>query len=205
MAVHVKAWMGSLESSLSQYPYSQIRMQEEYGIALLSRIPFEHVDIKIIGKAGLPSIIARFTINGQRLTLIGAHTLSPTSPTRAENRDQQLVALAQFVSEQEDSIILIGDLNITPWSPFFTDFLRNSGLRDSREGFGLQPTWPTWFPPAWIPIDHALVSSNVVVHHRSIGPAIGSDHYPVIIDFSITAKGKELGIINRRSTPIFAG
>jgi len=91
-------------------------------------------------------------------------------------------------------------MNGTPWSPFFKDFLLSSGLRDSREGFRLQPTWPTWFPPAWIPIDHALVSSSVVVHDRRVGPNVGSDHYPVIIDFSISAKreAQKRGLAQRR-------
>ncbi|MEE8238524.1 MAG: endonuclease/exonuclease/phosphatase family protein, partial [Nitrososphaerales archaeon] len=98
-----------------------------------------------------------------------------------------ITEVSKSVSDQEDPILLLGDLNITPWSPIFKDFLRSTGLRDSREGFGLQPSWPTWFPPAWIPIDHVLVSSNVTVYDRKIERDIGSDHYPVIVDFSVTA------------------
>ncbi len=156
-----------------------------YGIALFSRIPFEAASIKSIGKAARPSLIAKFNINGQRFTLIGTHPRSPLVNADANDRNEQLGALARFISSQPGATILLGDLNATPWSPFFRDLLAKTGLRDSRKGYGLQPTWPVGFPPLWIPIDHCLVSSNVVVHHREIGPDIGSDHYPVLIDFSV--------------------
>jgi len=182
-----KAWMKSLNPLRKYYPYTKSEANGPGGIALLSRIPFDGATIGVIGGIGLPSIIARFSIDGERLTLIGTHPYSPVSRRRAENRDQQLTEVAKFISHQADPILLLGDLNTSPWSPIFKDFLRGAGLRDSREGFGLQPSWPTWFPPAWIPIDHVLVSSNVTVYDRKIERDIGSDHYPVVVDFSVTA------------------
>jgi len=182
-----EVWIQALQPLLKHYPYTE-SWGNKYGIALLSRIPLQDAAVKVIGNAGLPSVIARFAIDGQRLTLIGTHPYSPITWRRARDRNKQFRELAKFISGQEDSIILLGDLNVTPWSPFFKDFLRSAGLRDSREGFGLQSTWPTRFPPGWIPIDHALVSSTVVVRHREIGPDIGSDHYPVILDFTLGAK-----------------
>jgi len=150
-----KAWMKSLKPLREYYPYTKSAANGPGGIALLSRMPFDGATVGVIGGIGLPSIIARFSVDGERLTLIGTHPYSPVSRRRAENRDQQLTEVAKFISHQEDPILLLGDLNITPWSPIFKDFLRSTGLRDSREGFGLQASWPTWFPPAWIPIDHA--------------------------------------------------
>ncbi len=181
------AWLENVEPLIENYPYNKFRAGDHGGIALLSRIPFLHAAIRTMGGVGLPSIIARFSIDGERLTLIGTHPYSPVSRRRAESRDQQLTEVAKFISYQADPILLLGDLNTSPWSPIFKDFLRGAGLRDSREGFGLQPSWPTWFPPAWIPIDHVLVSSNVTVYDRKIERDIGSDHYPVIVDFSVTA------------------
>ncbi len=181
-------WMSSLRPLVDHYPYTTSNPNGTGGIALLSRIPFDEATIEIIGEVGLPSVIARLAIGGQKLTLIGTHPRPPTSWTRAKSRNHQLAELAEFVAARQEPTILLGDLNVTPWSPFFRDFLRSSGLRDSREGFGLHPTWPTSFPPLWIQIDHALVSSTIVVHHREVGPDLGSDHYPVVIDFSITAK-----------------
>jgi len=191
-----EAWIKSLKPLHEHYPYNQFGAGKHGGIALLSKVPFEDAAIKTQGGVGLPSMIARFKFNGERFTLVGTHTYSPATRQRAQDRDEQLKQLAETISIQAGPVILLGDLNVTPWSPIFKDFLRNTGLRDSREGFGLQPTWPTWFPPAWIPIDHGLVSSGVVIHDRRVGPHIGSDHYPVVIDFSITAKRIRQGAKN---------
>jgi len=183
-----EALLWNLKPLFEHYRYNKLRLGMHGGIALFSRIPFEYAGIRTLGGVGLSTVIARFDLGGESLTLMGTHTYSPASRWRAATRNQQLVEMAKFISNQQGSIILLGDLNTTPWSPYFRDFLRRTGLRDSRSGFGLQPTWPTRFFPVWIPIDHGLVSSNVKVHKRKVGPDIGSDHYPVVIDFSITAK-----------------
>ncbi len=182
-----QAWINNLQKMQTHYPFSIILPDREgrSGIALLSRIPLESGEVGHYGEAKLPTVVARFEIDGQLLTVIGTHALAPWGPVRSEYRNQHLAALAQIVGSQKGSVVVLGDLNTTSWSPFFRDLLRKTGLRDSRKGFGLQPTWPTGFPPLWIPIDHCLVSSRVVVHDRRIGPQVGSDHYPVVVDFSV--------------------
>ena len=90
-----------------------------------------------------------------------------------------------MVKELNQPAVLLGDLNITPWSPYFKDFIQVTGLQESRKGLGLYPTWPTWLPPLRIPIDHSLISIGITVQAFSLGHDIGSDHFPVILDFSI--------------------
>ena len=50
------------------------------------------------------------------------------------------------------------------------------------QGFGVQPSWPTKPLILRIPIDHILVSKNIVTARRWIGPETGSDHLPVFAD-----------------------
>jgi len=79
--------------------------------------------------------------------------------------------------------VVAGDLNATPWSPIFHRVLDLGRLRDSREGFGLHRTWPSGIHALLrIPIDHVLVGEGVTVLRREVGPHIGSDHRPVIVD-----------------------
>jgi endonuclease/exonuclease/phosphatase (EEP) superfamily protein YafD len=81
---------------------------------------------------------------------------------------------------------VVGDFNMTPWSPYFPEILRVSGLKNSLVGAGFQPSWPSWLPALLrIPIDHALVSEEFEVVERKVGPHIGSDHRPLIIKIAL--------------------
>ncbi|MFQ5801556.1 MAG: endonuclease/exonuclease/phosphatase family protein [Candidatus Methylomirabilales bacterium] len=181
-----RIWLNELQKLQAEYPFSRARPRDDnFGIALFSRIPFGSAGIRRIGRAGVPSVVAQFDIDGQSVTVIGTHPLPPVGRAYAAHRNQQLAELAHLVGSQKGAVMVLGDLNTTSWSPFFGDLIRKTGLRDSRNGFGVQPTWPAGLPHFWVPIDHCLVSSGVVVHNRRTGPDIGSDHYPVVVDFSV--------------------
>src|SRR5690606_38520127 len=104
-------------------------------------------------------------------------------------RSAQLAALAGYATQFKGPSIIAGDINVTPWSPLFESVKNRSGLRDSGLGFGYQPTWPTMLPFAIqrIPIDHVLISKHFHVSHRALGPAMGSDHFPLIVDLQLAA------------------
>ena len=70
------------------------------------------------------------------------------------SRNEQLLKLAEFARQTPHPLLLLGDLNLTPWSPYFERLLAGSGLRDSRDGRGLFPTWPVGWPPLWIPVSY---------------------------------------------------
>lgn len=183
-----KGLLESLRDLRAEYTLSKAVLRRGgFGILLVSRAPVECAEAVRIGRVGLPSLIARLELQGHWVTVIGTHPLSPTTPRRLRMRNQQLEQVAEFVRQRSGPLLLVGDLNTTSWSPAFQDVLRATRLRDSRVGFGLQPSWPVSLPFLRIPIDHCLVSPEIVVHRRRLGPPIGSDHYPVLVDFSIEA------------------
>lgn len=181
-----QAWMAELRPVLAAYPYScrQLR-NDNYGIAFFSRLPCLQVEIINVGPGKRPSVFARCQLDGTPLVVIGTHPPPPLDGPGAVERNRQLANLACFVRGQDGEVILAGDLNITSWSPHFQDLIRQSGLRDSRVGFGIQPTWPTNNPLLFVPIDHVLVSEGINIQQRQTGPYTGSDHLPVILDFSL--------------------
>lgn len=182
------AWLAALKDLQADYPYSKsVFLRKGFGLLFCTRMPVESIEVVHTGEAGLPSLMARVKLRGQELIVIGAHPASPGTPRRARQRNAQLRGLASLIASLKAPVMLLGDLNITSWAPGFQDLVRESGLRDSRIGFGLQPTWPAHVAWLRVPIDHCLVSREIVVHRRRVGPNIGSDHYPVIVDFSITA------------------
>ncbi len=179
-------WLETLEGALAGYPHRETSPRSDnFGIALYSRFAFLDSGVVFPGESKVPSILADLEGPGGRFRLIAAHPLPPISRGYADARNRQLRALADLVRESKDPVLLLGDLNATPWSTHFRRLLRRSGLSDSLRGAGLQPSWPTFQPLLRIPIDHCLYSPRIRIVRRRLGPAIGSDHFPLIVDFEI--------------------
>lgn len=178
-------WLLERLSDLAdRYPHRLTAPREDnFGIALLSRQPWQQAKIVSFSAFGLPSIIAEFTDGLRHFTLVATHPLPPVSANAAQDRNAQLTTLAELARQSRQPLLLIGDLNISPWSPYFARLLTDSGLRDS--GRGIAPSWPVGWLALLIPIDHALFSAGIHLKRRITGADLGSDHYPVIVDFQI--------------------
>ena len=178
-------WLAGLKSINASYPYSISRPREDnFGIALFSRFP---LDGKVVDfePGGVPSIVATVVIEKKRLQVIATHPLPPIGRLYSEHRNNQLALLPSYISASLP-VILAGDLNTTPWNYYFKKLLRQSGLKDSSRGYGIQPTWPNNNPLLRIPIDHLLHSSDIRIVDRYTGGDVSSDHYPVIVDLWIS-------------------
>ncbi len=179
-------WLAELEPLQDDYPYRIAQPDRgSFGIALYSRVPVEDYGIIESAAAGVPMIRATLAFGDRQLNVIGAHTQPPVRSGNSEMRNEQLREIAALTAKLSSPTVLLGDLNITSWSPYFRDLLKDTKMRDGRRGFGIQATWPglPWF--AQIPIDHTLVSDDVEVVARRVGPDVGSDHRPVEIEFRI--------------------
>ncbi len=186
-------WESKLKALSEAYPYSRVLAQSgAFGLAVLSRLPVE--EWQTIEPAGavlpaalrLPAILARISVDGRSGNVLAAHAFPPVSPGLASRRNQQIAALAEIVHGLSGPVILLADLNATPWSPQFQDLLRDGGLTDARRGYGLKPTWPTFWPGILrIPIDHCLTTRGITVQDFRTGSATGSDHLPIIVDLSL--------------------
>ena len=130
-------------------------------------------------------IVAEVPIGNQTLRLFGVHLISPTNAFRLTMRNAQLAEISEHVNKQPMSTVLMGDFNCTPASPYLQDLLRDTGLRDSRQGFGYQATWNRELWPLMIPIDHFLVSPDCHIQDRSTAAAAGSDHLPIVMEISL--------------------
>ncbi len=180
-------WMTALSPLHTNYPHRIAEVREDnFGIALFSRLPLTNASVVEIGNAGVPSVIADVTVNEQTIHLVGTHPLPPGSAENARLRNEQLTEIANHVRDQQTPVIVLGDLNVTPWSPYFTDLLRDGRLKDTAQGRGLFGSWPAWLPFLRIPLDHCLVAPSLQVADRHLGPQIHSDHLPVVIDLVIT-------------------
>jgi endonuclease/exonuclease/phosphatase (EEP) superfamily protein YafD len=181
-------WIRDLSVLKARYPYFHEHSRpDNFGIALYSRIPLDTLDEIELADSEVPTLLTRLTIDGRSIAFIGTHPLPPISRDYAGLRNRQLAALGELATREaaKGPVVLAGDLNTTSWSPIFTDLLKESGLRDSRQGRGIQASWPTTSPLIRIPIDHVLVSPDIAIHDRRLGDPMGSDHWPILVDFSM--------------------
>ncbi len=182
-------WLIDLEEALRVFPHSCVRPREDnFGIGLFSKFPLSNATIVAIGEAEVPSILADVTIETTTLRVMATHPLPPTGARYSRGRNSQLKRIPDYFPSDGSPILLLGDLNVSPWSHHFTQLLKRTGLRDSSKGRGVQPTWPTGNPLLSIPIDHCLHSRELVIRRKQIGPNVGSDHYPVIVDVAVRGK-----------------
>jgi endonuclease/exonuclease/phosphatase (EEP) superfamily protein YafD len=180
------AWSRQLMPLQSRYPYVIAEPQEGcFGIMLLSAHPLENGRIVDFADTGVPTILADVYLPNGAVSLIGTHPVPPLGPAYSNSRNRQLAALPALLREQKHPVLLIGDLNTSPWSPHFAALIRESELRNSMQGFGFQPTWPAGMPFMRIPLDHVLHAPEITIHRRFVGRKNGSDHLPVIVDFSV--------------------
>ena len=173
----------STEKNIAQW-FRDIWEKHKMSIGLFSKLPFESEKLGHLEAYAMPYVMAQFKFNEKPFTLFGTHLMSPIGSVRSKVRNKQIDALIQQIQTINQPTVLLGDLNITPWSPFFKDLIQKTGLKETRKKLGIYPTWPTGHVSMQIPIDHSLTSKGIMVHSFRLGPDIGSDHFPLILDFS---------------------
>ncbi len=164
----------------NEYPHSfYVSAKNDTKVFVASRTPMEVDSAASFAVKG----ILRFTtqIQDKSLTVIACHAYNPIKKIDFLTRNQELRHIAALVKKEHNPTLVIGDLNITPWSVIYQKFIEDSKLQNTRQGFGLNPTWPTWMPLLLIPIDHCLVNHQLETVGFDTGKVNKSDHHPLII------------------------
>lgn len=179
-------WYAKLSSELAEMPHYAGKPQPNpFGIGVFSKLEFESAKVIAFSRKGNPSIKITVINGGKEIVVIGTHSLPPITANLLQMRNEHLQNISEHIAKLTQSVILVGDLNTTPWSAAFKKLIDKSRLRDSRRGFGIHPTWPAKLLPVMIPIDHILVSESVDVVLRQVSGHIGSDHRSVWVDIAL--------------------
>jgi endonuclease/exonuclease/phosphatase (EEP) superfamily protein YafD len=191
-------WEAIVKKEISAMP--DARFVCRHGTGFLSMRPWDRVDNAGITSWGFPGL--KITYSAPELTIFALHVPAPISASWRQERMSQFRKLALEVNEAKrpsgvavepgpGPVLVMGDLNCSPWSPLCTDLIEETGLHNTRMGFGIRPTWPSIMPPFMIPIDHVLVTKE---HFRvldvHVGPYLGSDHYPLVVTMTWVAGKK---------------
>ncbi len=178
-------WKRALEAEFGDYPYRVIASKYSSGLALFSKLPI--VDQEIVYYPGdpveHPQIRCHLKSSAGAIKCIVAH---PTVPKKmVASRNAELLGMGEVAAKSGSPCVVLGDLNCSPWSYHFAHLLEVGKLKDSEQGFGPQPSWSTEMLIPFVPIDHFLVSHDIEVLNRVLGPNLGSDHLPVYVDLLV--------------------
>jgi len=177
-------WERQLDSTLSGFSTKIYEAREDnFGMGMLIKSNPLLLEVMNIGQAEIPSIIAK--MRHENLVIIGTHPLPPVGSEYFDLRNGQFNEINSLVKSIGSEVVVIGDLNSSSYSPNFKKITEGTTLRDSRIGFGLQPSWNALYSWLAVPIDHALVTEGIEVIDRRLGPNIGSDHHPIIIEIAV--------------------
>lgn len=136
----------------------------------------------------------------QPFNLSAVHPLPPLSNRMLKERNELLQGEAQWLLEQPDPGLLVGDFNATPWSGI-SHALQKAGLLRLTS---LVPTWGAVAsnPLSMLPIDQILGTSHWRLHSNVVGPAFGSDHRMVFSALDIAAPVPVQYAVASRLSPI---
>ena len=177
-------WLTALQPALAAWPnrIEQPRA-DNFGVALYSRAPLTG-QAEQLGSL-LPTVLATVDVGGGAVDVVLTHPIPPVSAGAYAMQRSQLSAIAGRIGASTAPVIVMGDLNATPWSRPVRDFVSTTGLCDTRAGFGLQGSFPAASVLLRIPIDHVLVTCSLGVRSREVGRDVGSDHLPIVIDLVV--------------------
>lgn len=116
--------------------------------------------------------------------ILGVHPLAPVNERSASLLRSQHATYASWASSRGAAVV-VGDFNTTPWTSTFRSLLADGDLENSQRGFGVDPTWEVG--RLWaVPIDHLVHTEAVSIVDRVVGPDLGSDHRPLVVDLVVT-------------------
>lgn len=189
-------WIKQLDSLKNILPYSFAQANPyDSGLVVYSNQPLINPQVNFLGTENRASIISTLIVNKQLISLIAIHPPPPVKLVWFHLRNLQLDKISQYIQTLENPVLLVGDLNTTMWSPYYQQLIKKTSLKNTRQGWGILPSWPTQSNlspfPSWasrllsIPIDHCLISREFQVIDTYTGSYIGSDHLPLITKLRI--------------------
>lgn len=177
-------WGAGLAALATSHPHAvDVFMEGNFGFSFRSKHPLVRKEIHHLGVLELPLLEAVVATPHGEVTVFGAHPVPPVTGFWAGERDTYLRQMTERTRRLAGRVIVLGDLNATRWSRALSGLLEQ-GLRDSAEGHGFSATWMHSNPLTALPIDHILARGFHGTLRRETGPALGSDHRPVLADLA---------------------
>jgi len=184
-----QAWMEALAPLLERYS-TVLREPKDnyYGMVFATNLETESAEIVYLTDDNTPTLLSQLkTGTGDVFRFLGLHPRPPVPGDDTEARDEQLAYAARFGKVENMDLVVMGDFNDVVWSKTSHYFKHVGGYLDPRQGRGFISSFHAKYPFLRFPIDHFFVTKGVVVSSFKRGPAIGSDHFPMIAQIRFDA------------------
>ena len=158
------------------------------GIALFSKLEItSHAVTPMVAKN---AIVAELCLQSANVRIITPHPMPPVNKKKT-NDWRPSFDMLRATAMTQSSTLIIGDLNAAHWHPTFRRLTRGTSLthvhagRRGRWSGGLAPTWrPHHKLPKLLPLDHTLITKNLVATEVQNFDIPGSDHDGLIVSIA---------------------
>lgn len=182
-------WEEALRTLEKKYPHTlKNPLDNGYGMLVHSRLELIDPEIRFIIKESIPSMHMQVVLPSDDRVFM--HFVHPNPPnpkyaTETTARDAELLIVGREVEKHAKPAIVAGDFNDVAWSYTTTLFQKASGLLDPRIGRGMYNTFDARNPLLRWPLDHVYHTDHFKLVRIEVGPAWGSDHFPIFIELSL--------------------
>ena len=179
-------WLEKVSSLKEIYPYFvEHSIDDNFGISLYSNIPIKTSKIEKWTDYQIPVISVKLIDRGEKISFVAVHTLPPVGIEYFKIRNEMFENIASRFDKNNKTIIL-GDFNTTIYSPYYKKYFKSEKILDAGVVTGnlYEGTWNAfWVAPFRITLEHVLSTKNMKPIMYKNGGFVGSDHYPVFVDF----------------------
>lgn len=151
-------WQSLADRLKAAYPYVQlVDSSDDYGVLLLSRLPFRRPTVSTAGMSQLPVVVTEVQTTVGKMGLIVAHAPPLISNANAYDRNTYLSQIHAMMIGMPIPTLLVGSLNAPPWSTGFDGLKTLPNLVPAS--LSLPATWPAMAGPLGVPLDYILLAT----------------------------------------------
>lgn len=177
------AWVKKIKEKFEDFPY-QTLFPKYGGIGMVSKLPFERSEIRLSTFRNRPRMLSTVTTkSGQRITVLTVRPNIPLNEPAYSGRNLDFELYAKDLQPISTAKVLIGDLNCTPWSYYYTTLCADIELKGCTNGKGPANTWsPGGLLCPLLPLDQCLISEELAATEFKVEVPAGSDHRPILVE-----------------------
>jgi endonuclease/exonuclease/phosphatase (EEP) superfamily protein YafD len=172
-----------LKLALPEYHFHCKTLDSPFGLCAGFLSPPHSIRIfYAIPDTNIPTIQASIRHHRHLINLFFVHPPPPMN-TRMFNQRTTYYNRLQEIAKPLKHLIIVGDMNISQWSPLYQSFARSLDLHNTLSGWAT-----TWSATSIVPLfqlDHILIPASMSVQQATVLEEIGSDHYPIMSDIGL--------------------